>query len=311
MKKIHEPTDAGVSENGNAAQNPKGILDSRRLPDDSFDALWESSVLAQSTKDRLLAQAILNFTLRGKVDRASVPLHGIILLVGPPGTGKTSLARGLASKAAHSFSGTKFQFLEVEPHALASASLGKSQQAVSHLLGTVIAESAEYGPLIVLLDEVETLAADRSKMSMDANPIDVHRATDAVLAQLDQLATKYPKLLFIATSNFPKAIDGAFLSRVDQIVTIGLPIVDACQKIVEDTLSALSTKFHKIGALLTHKEIVGAGKRCVGLDGRQIRKAVLSALTFDKATAVDPNRLTIEDVLGAIDQAQHESKQAK
>ena len=293
------------------AKNPKGILDSRRLPDASFDALWESIILVQSTKDRLLAQAILNFTLRGKIDRASVPLHGIILLVGPPGTGKTSLARGLASKSAHSFSGTKFQFLEVEPHALASASLGKSQQAVTHLLGTVIAESAEYGPLIVLLDEVETLAADRSKMSMDANPVDVHRATDAVLAQLDQLAARYPKLLFIATSNFPKAIDGAFLSRVDQIVTIDLPVDVACQKIVEDTLSALSTKFHRIGALLAQKEIVGVGKRCVGLDGRQIRKAVLSALTFDKTTAVDPNRLTLEAVLGAIDQAKHESKHAK
>jgi len=42
------------------------------------------------------------------------------------------------------------------------------------------------------------VAADRGRMSMDANPIDVHRATDAVLAQLDQLAAKYPHLLFIA-----------------------------------------------------------------------------------------------------------------
>ena len=64
----------------------------------------------------------------------------------------------------------------------------------------------------MLLDEVETLAADRLRMSMDANPIDVHRATDAVLAQLDQLAAKYPHLLFIATSNFTRAGAGAFLS---------------------------------------------------------------------------------------------------
>jgi hypothetical protein len=113
--------------------------------------------------------------------------------------------------------------LAEEPHALASASLGKSQQAVSHLLGTVIAEQASCGPAIVLLDEVETLAADRSKLSLEANPVDVHRATDAVLAQLDQLADKHPQLLFVATSNFPKAIDSAFLSRVDQIVTIDLP----------------------------------------------------------------------------------------
>jgi hypothetical protein len=66
----------------------------------------------------------------------------------------------------------------------------------------------------VLLDEVETLAADRSKMSLEANPIDVHRATDAVLVQLDTPSDQYPNLLFIATSNFQPCLrESGYLRR--------------------------------------------------------------------------------------------------
>ncbi len=90
----------------------KGFHDIRSLPDTEFDGVWESIILPSGLKDRLLAQA---------------------------GTGKTSLARGLASRTAASLGGT-FTFIEVDPHALASAAHGKTQQAVSHLLGTVLAE---------------------------------------------------------------------------------------------------------------------------------------------------------------------------
>ncbi len=50
--------------------------------------------------------------------------------------------------------------LEVEPHALTSSAMGKTQRAVSDLFSQSIAESAIGGPTMALLDEVETLAAD-------------------------------------------------------------------------------------------------------------------------------------------------------
>ncbi|MFN3150437.1 AAA family ATPase [Bremerella sp.] len=303
------PTTRGAGSGGVEAT---GILDSRILPDTEYLDQWDAVIVDECQKTRLLAQAILNFTLREKVNRARLPQHGLIVLHGPPGTGKTSLARGLSARTAEVIGSLgEFRFVEVEPHALASAALGKSQRAVRELLGQTIAEQAERGPLIVLLDEVETLAADRSRMSMDANPIDVHRATDAVLAQLDQLAATYPHLLFIATSNFTQAVDGAFLSRADLIEHVGLPNVAACRAILTSSVEELARVFPTTHQIIQQREFESAIDSCLGLDGRRIRKLIISACALRKETAIDPGQLTAADLLEAVTQAQKEAKSAQ
>lgn len=287
-----------------AGELPKGVVADHALPHPAFTDLWDAILLDGGQKDRLLAQAVLTFRLRPKVDPARLPLHGLILLVGPPGTGKTSLARGLGSRAAEVLGkdGT-FRYLEVEPHALANAGLGRSQQAVQRLLGEVIPERAAAGPLVVMIDEVETLAADRAKLSLDANPVDVHRATDAVLAGLDQLAAAYPRLLFLATSNFEAAVDTALLSRADLVETIPLPGRETVRAILADTVRALADAYPKAAKVLDDAYFERAVVACEGLDGRQIRKVVASACTFDKQTALDPGRLTAEDLIRAAQAA--------
>ena len=281
----------------------KGIQRIRRLPDPTLGALWDSIILDAALKEQLLSQAVLNFTLRNKVDRTVLPLHGAILLVGPPGTGKTSLARGLAHRTAASFRTKGFRLLEVEPHALTSSAMGKTQRAVTDLFAQSIAEAAVAGPTIVLLDEVETLAADRSKLSLEANPVDVHRATDAVLVQLDALAEDHPNLLFLATSNFPQAVDSAFTSRCDLVVNVPLPDRDACARILEDCLAGLGKTFPAIAKLASSPKFDRCATECVGLDGRAIRKMVATALASSPQTAMSPERVTIDDLLAAAQAA--------
>jgi SpoVK/Ycf46/Vps4 family AAA+-type ATPase len=281
------------------ADLPKGIQRSRALPDPALGALWESIILDEDIKRRLLSQAVLNFTMRGKVDRSVIPLHGVILLVGPPGTGKTSLARGLAHRTAESFAGGKFRLLEVEPHTLTSSAMGKTQRAVSDLFSQAIAEAAAAGPTIVLLDEVETLAADRSKMSLEANPVDIHRATDAVLVQLDILAETHPNVLFVATSNFPQAVDSAFTSRCDLVVQVPLPDAAACARILQDCLTGLARTYPAIGKLAHAPQFAQCAMACVGLDGRAIRKMLANAIASSPQTAINPEQVTIDDILAA------------
>jgi SpoVK/Ycf46/Vps4 family AAA+-type ATPase len=285
----------------------KGVVDSRFLPDSEFDQFWNAIIVEEEIKSRLECQALLNFSLRPHVPTADLPLHGIILLVGPPGTGKTSLARGLASRiASFAQDGAPFVFIEVDPHTLTGTGYGQSQRSVQDFLGSTVAEASTSGPVIVLLDEVETLAADRSQMNLDSNPIDALRATDAVLAQLDHIGRHHHNVLFIATSNFPDTIDAAFLSRADAVISIGMPNREACKQILENTLLAVGKKYPAVAKLVNDKGFLEVAESCHGLDARRIRKLVVTACTFDKKTAVAPSNLKLSDLKRAIEAAKVE-----
>lgn len=302
-----EPRPNGSRANG-VGELPKGFADVRALPDQEFLRLWDSIIVAQSIKDQLLSQAIFNFTARPRIGRDVLPLHGSILLVGPPGTGKTSLAKGLAARCAETF-GPKvgFRYVEVDPHALASSSLGKSQRSVTELFAESIAEYASRGPTVVLLDEVETLLVDRTQLSLEANPIDVHRATDAALVQLDHLADRHPSLLFVATSNFPRAIDAAFVSRVDLVLNVPNPTEAARREILIDTLNGVGEVYPAVAELVESPALAEVVEATEGLDGRRMRKLVAAGCTQSKETALNPNKLGIADLLAAATAMKEES----
>jgi ATP-dependent 26S proteasome regulatory subunit len=283
---------------------PPGVLSVHALPSDHHDGPWDHILTPAGLKDRLVNHALLTL-LHGPAlaSMAGLP-HGLIILSGPPGTGKTTLARGLAQTAALAVAPRgATTYVEIDPHAFPSELLGESQRNISLLMTETIPELAARRPhTIVLVDEVESFAVRRSSASFGTNPVDVHRATDALLAGIDAVAADSPRVLFVATTNFVDAVDEAFLSRADLVVQLSLPDSTTIAQIIRHSLLEISVLWPAIGSLADddglHAKVATA---CAGWDGRRVRKLVLSALALRQEVTRDPNRLTVDDLLGAVD----------
>jgi SpoVK/Ycf46/Vps4 family AAA+-type ATPase len=282
-----------------------GILVEYALPDESWIDRWVRIVVPDELKQRMVNFGAFALMQRSERSQVALPIHGLLLLQGPPGTGKTTLARGLADQVARMIrdrDGRTTIFAEVDAHSIGSGVLGESQRQVDRVFQRSIRLLARQGrPVIVLIDEVENLAVARDRASLQANPTDVHRSTNAVLTGLDSIWNQFTNVLFIATSNFPDSIDAAFLSRVDLVVDVPVPPRELARRILVDTMrevagdaTAAAVGAEEAAAL---DAVLDATE---GIDARRLRKVILEAIVERRETAIDPQLLRWADVISAL-----------
>lgn len=286
------------------AELPRGVAGVHVLPADHHDGPWDCVVVPSGTRERLLGTALVAMLHGRRLSALPTAPSGLIVLAGPPGTGKSTLARGLAQASALAVASRgATTLIEIDPHALPSEMLGESQRSVVRLLRDAVPSLAGPRPhVVVVIDEVESFAVRRNLASFETNPVDVQRATDAVLAGLDHLAAARPGTVVVTTTNFAAAVDEAFLSRADLVVELGLPGPEARARIVALALSDLAAAWPPLAGLASdaalHKEVAGLTG---GWDGRRLRRLPLAVIGADPALARAPERLTAERLRAALE----------
>lgn len=139
------------------------------------------------------------------------PLNGI-LFYGPPGCGKTFIAKQLAAELGYTF-------FEIKPSDLASIYVHGTQEKI----GKLFTEASLKAPSVIFIDEVDAIMPSRDSANMGQH---YSSEVNEFLAQLTECSEK--GILAIMATNRPDAIDSAILrtGRVDKTVYIPLPDFD-------------------------------------------------------------------------------------
>ncbi|OAF60280.2 hypothetical protein VC83_03134 [Pseudogymnoascus destructans] len=184
---------------------------------------------------------LVRFSYRPGRNPMSV-VNRLILLSGPPGTGKTSLSTSLAQKLSIRMN-KKFGetiLLQLNAATLLSHYFGQSAVKIHSIFEELAAQSAELPNtlMVLLIDEIESLAASRETASARSEVHDAVRATNALLTGFDMVKDD-ANVFIICTSNLSGSLDAAFVDRCSRHINIPQPSSAARYEILRHSINRL------------------------------------------------------------------------
>ncbi|XP_027916950.1 uncharacterized protein LOC114176194 isoform X2 [Vigna unguiculata] len=151
------------------------------------------------------------------------PCRGI-LLFGPPGTGKTMLAKAIAKEAGASF-------INVSMSTITSKWFGEDEKNVRALFTL----AAKVSPTIIFVDEVDSMLGQRTRVGEHEA---MRKIKNEFMSHWDGLLTKPgERILVLAATNRPFDLDEAIIRRFERRIMVGLPSVENREKILKTLLA--------------------------------------------------------------------------